>query len=120
MYQEIGQHPGFFLFLNRLKTAVFEEGFNVVLQTNGGKSEKAPKTLAAKSLAEKASKAEEDYASDQITAAELLNIVANHYDDDRTLAALAPEEDDGDNSQPSSKLNEHSRLFNLMFYCPNN
>jgi len=91
MNTEIGQHPGFFLFLNRLNTAVFEQGINVVAQANAGKQvdKVSGQSQAARRLAEKAAKAEEDYAAGHISPTELVRRVASHYDDEKTLDVLA-------------------------------
>lgn len=111
MNTEIGQHPGLFLFLNRLNTAVFEQGMNVVAQANAGKQvvKVGGHTQAARKLAEKAAKAEEDYAAGHISATELVRRVASHYDDEKVLDVLAsmstPEELD---SQGEKKPLSHS------------
>lgn len=89
MNDEVGQHPGFFLFLNRLRTSIFEHSRGVVLQANAGKADKPTvKSAAAKRLEERASQAEEDYANGLMSPSELLTTVANHYDDDKILAAF--------------------------------
>lgn len=105
MNQEVGQHPGFFLFMNRMRTSIFENGHGIVLQANAGKPEKPTvASIAAKKLLEKAAKAEEQYANGEITPAQLLSLVAKHYDDDKTIEAFdALNEADELNSQHSSQ-----------------
>lgn len=61
---------------------------NVVIQVNNAKIDRAPMTLAARKLAERSAQAEADYAAGKISPAYLLRLVARHYDDDATLAAL--------------------------------
>jgi len=96
MNSEIGQHPGFFLFLNRLNTAVFEQGINAVAQANAEKVVRVSlRTQTAKKLVSKAAKLEEDYAAGLISPTELVRAVASHFDEE-TLDVLdsmsAPEE----------------------------
>jgi len=79
--QEVGQHPGIFTFMNRLRTFVFESGFTSILQTNAGRNEKCKVTLAAQALSKRAKEVEDSYKNRDTTATDLLRLVAVHYDD---------------------------------------
>lgn len=77
----LGLHKGLFSFMHKLKTTVFESSFNVMCAASAGRQEKHRITIAAQRLAERAADAEQKYAAGEITAAELLRLVACHYDD---------------------------------------
>lgn len=112
--EELGSHPGFFLFLNRLHMFVFQESMNTVIQVNNARTDKAPMTLAAKRLSDKSAKAEAEYAEEKISPSYLLRLVARHFDDEATITALnggnnpddgEPEQNPapaGDNHEPAS------------------
>jgi hypothetical protein len=86
--EEIGLHKGIYNFMNRMKTTVFEAGFSVIAVANAGKQEKCKVTLAAQELADKAAQAEQDYRDGSKSAADLLRLVAAHYDDGSLIELL--------------------------------
>jgi len=89
VYQAVGLHPGLFTFLNRLRTGVFEESVNVVLQTDNARMEKTNQTRAIQRLKELAEQSEQEYENEIIRAEDLLRRVAAHYDDDKVIEALS-------------------------------
>jgi len=86
--EELGLHKGLFFFMNRLKTTVFESGFSVIAVANAGKQTKCRETLAAQKLSEKAAKAEREYKDGTKSAADLLRLVAVHFDDSALIDLL--------------------------------
>ena len=85
----VGLHPGLFTFLNRLRTGVFEESVNVVLQTDNARMEKTNQTRAIQRLKDLAEQSEQEYENEIIKAEDLLRRVAAHYDDDKVIEALS-------------------------------
>jgi len=85
----VGLHPGLFTFLNRLRTGVFEESVNVVLQTDTARMEKTNQTRAIQRLKDLAEQSEQEYENEIIKAEDLLRRVAAHYDDDKVIEALS-------------------------------
>ena len=94
MNNEIGPHPGLFLFLNRVKASVFETSANNVAQANNGKSDKVARRKAARKLCEKAAASEDLYAEGNMSATDLMRLVASHYDDEKLLDVLARMDED--------------------------
>lgn len=94
MNHEVGTHPGLFLFLNRVKTSVFETSANNVAQTNSGRSDKGASGKAARKLCDKAASSEDLYAQGNMSATDLMRLVASHYDDEKLLDVLARMDED--------------------------
>jgi hypothetical protein len=96
MNEELGLHKGFFVFMNRLKTSIFETGFHYIAVANSGRQDKHKMTVAAQKLSDKALQVERDYRDGLITAADLLATVANHYDDSVLIEVLNNATDNDD------------------------
>lgn len=88
MNEELGLHRGFFSYMNRLKTSIFETGFSYISVANSGRQEKHRMTLAAQRLSDKAKQVEREYRDGLITASDLLATVAAHYDDAALIEVL--------------------------------
>lgn len=88
--EEVGLHKGIFTFMNTMKTTIFESTFNVVAVVNAGRQDPRCKaTIAAQKLSARAAQVEKDYSDGTISAADLLRLVAVHYDDSALIELMS-------------------------------
>jgi hypothetical protein len=95
------------MFMNRLQMLFFEDGNNLLIQSNAGKSTKRKKALIQEALNEKSRHAEDAYAANKMSASELLRQAANHFDDDKVIDVFRASADmDITESKPSRDPDE--------------